>query len=314
MWWMVYKIKGSWLVLVPATILCFLLLETAFRIFFCCYLTFSIDPRTYWSLNPDQAGYVALGGERANVGSDGHRVDSATIGAHNVIFIGDSFTFGQSVSDNETFPYLVEKWLNKGNQSVNVINLAVPGWGPYQCLQALNSSIGLNVPETVVYVVSSFDMERQRMSNERFYFLQRSIMSVLGKSQFLRFLFDMSSRATGSNFGTTGNYVSGDLADLFAINEEYIREMSTISNTYGADFVILQYPSSDGNEFAQLLRGHCESINATCILDLASYFDDFSENQLNLPDGHPTPLAHHVTAWVMLHELEQSLDPNRHIY
>ncbi|MFI5329755.1 MAG: SGNH/GDSL hydrolase family protein [Desulfobaccales bacterium] len=46
-----------------------------------------------------------------------------------VLFLGDSFTYGVGVNDDQAFPYLVEKILQDRNYSVETINAGNPGVG-----------------------------------------------------------------------------------------------------------------------------------------------------------------------------------------
>jgi len=48
---------------------------------------------------------------------------------HRILFLGDSFTYGLGVNDDQTFPYLIEKHLISEKMSVEVINAGNPGRG-----------------------------------------------------------------------------------------------------------------------------------------------------------------------------------------
>jgi lysophospholipase L1-like esterase len=60
-------------------------------------------------------------------GSREYREDKQT--KYRVLFLGDSFTYGTGVNDNETFVYQVEKVLIADNLSVEVMNAGCPGKG-----------------------------------------------------------------------------------------------------------------------------------------------------------------------------------------
>jgi hypothetical protein len=53
-----------------------------------------------------------------------------------VLLFGDSFTFGDGVSDEETYAAQIVKW---SGRRVAVQNFAVSGWGPHQFLAGLQS-------------------------------------------------------------------------------------------------------------------------------------------------------------------------------
>lgn len=61
--------------------------------------------------------------------------------AEAVLFLGDSFTFGAFLNDDETTPYHFNKVFNFND---NVINAGIVGWGPHQVLRdlELNERIG----------------------------------------------------------------------------------------------------------------------------------------------------------------------------
>ncbi|MGA7564256.1 MAG: SGNH/GDSL hydrolase family protein [Desulfobaccales bacterium] len=50
-------------------------------------------------------------------------------GEHRILFLGDSFTYGLGVNDDQTFPYLIAKHLNSEKMSVEGINAGNPGRG-----------------------------------------------------------------------------------------------------------------------------------------------------------------------------------------
>jgi len=81
------------------------------------------------------------------IGPDGFRVtpkygDKQT---HRINFLGDSFTFGEGVSDNETMAYFVGDLVNTqaANQwaPLQVKNYGIHGWGIHQSLAVLQSDL-----------------------------------------------------------------------------------------------------------------------------------------------------------------------------
>ena len=72
-------------------------------------------------------------------------IDSA-FPANRIICLGDSFTFGMGVKDDETYPYNLETYLKNAlpNENIGVINAGQIGWGTGQELRWLESS-GLNL-------------------------------------------------------------------------------------------------------------------------------------------------------------------------
>jgi hypothetical protein len=68
-------------------------------------------------------------GVRVKINSYGMRDDEPWAEpAKRIVIIGDSFTFGFGVPQEETFPILLEKEINKGGEVYDVLNLAVAGY------------------------------------------------------------------------------------------------------------------------------------------------------------------------------------------
>lgn len=74
-----------------------------------------------------------------------------------IIFVGDSFTWGQVNRDNETFPYYLDRLFN---ESVDVINMGVHGYGPGQFfLYFMREGLKYN-PDVVVFGLLLPDIHR----------------------------------------------------------------------------------------------------------------------------------------------------------
>jgi hypothetical protein len=77
-----------------------------------------------------------------------------------VIFIGDSFTFGEEVSDKETYPYYFGKLL----PNIEVINLGVHGYGHDQMLISLREQGQLYKPDFVILGFIEADTKRNMVN------------------------------------------------------------------------------------------------------------------------------------------------------
>jgi hypothetical protein len=67
-----------------------------------------------------------------------------------VVFFGDSFTFGEGVSDHDTMPYFFAK---EGDGKFNVYNLGFHGYGPHQMLRALETERLKTIVDDPVHLV-----------------------------------------------------------------------------------------------------------------------------------------------------------------
>lgn len=104
------------------------------------------DPVLGFSLKPDsQAVHTAtFGAEKVyrityHIDADGARKGPAgPAGADTYLFVGDSFTFGQGLSDDQ---HLAAQFAKANDYKVNAVNLGVPGNSPNQILRAFETGL-----------------------------------------------------------------------------------------------------------------------------------------------------------------------------
>ena len=100
---------------------------------------FDSDPFTGFKLKPHGTGYFH-DGIQATANSNGHRDNEVSMlrtpGVFRILLLGDSFTVGASVAQDEAYPQVLERMLNNDNtRHIEIINAAVGGWGPFQYAQ-----------------------------------------------------------------------------------------------------------------------------------------------------------------------------------
>jgi len=100
---------------------------------------FEPDPFTGYRLKANSIGFFQ---QRipARVNKNGHRDEPVSIdkppGTFRILVLGDSFTVGASVAQDETYADVLEKLLTKkALVPVEVINAGVGGWDPFQYAQ-----------------------------------------------------------------------------------------------------------------------------------------------------------------------------------
>jgi len=97
--------------------------------------TMDRDPHVGYRLRPGSVSRLHRG-ILAHVNGQGFRdseVGPREPGTLRILAIGDSFTFGTNVADDEPYPQVLESLLAaSARRPVEVINTGVPGWGPVQ--------------------------------------------------------------------------------------------------------------------------------------------------------------------------------------
>jgi lysophospholipase L1-like esterase len=94
------------------------------------------DPHTGFRLQPNSQGRFRSG-VLGTVNSHGHRDDESPrrkpSGTFRILVLGDSFTQGSNVEQDDTYPQVLERLLKEHLDTPSeVINTGVGGWDPYQ--------------------------------------------------------------------------------------------------------------------------------------------------------------------------------------
>lgn len=108
-------------------------------------------PTRGWALKPNLDGFPMIGDRRLTTNSRGLRSPSefayqSASGRFRVLILGDSFTFGEEVSDQDSYPAVLSGLLPHSE----ILNLGVHGYGLDQMLLYLKEEGILYRPDTVV--------------------------------------------------------------------------------------------------------------------------------------------------------------------
>ena len=114
-----------------------------------------------WAVRPDVRNQVMFGDRVLSTNSEGVRgvreyARTRAPGTQRVLVLGDSFTFGDEVSDDETYAHFLEELL----PGVEVVNLGVHGYGHDQMLLYLREVGARYAPDLVLLGFVADDMER----------------------------------------------------------------------------------------------------------------------------------------------------------
>lgn len=118
-------------------------------------------PARGWTLKPDIKDLRVFDGKMLNSNSRGFRGKTEyefarTSGKRRIIVLGDSFTFGEEVSDDETYSHDLESAL----PNTEVLNLGVQGYGHDQMLLYLKEEGVKYHPDVVIVGFAYLDVYR----------------------------------------------------------------------------------------------------------------------------------------------------------
>ncbi len=136
----------SFFIAVPlaASVLVLLAIELGLRVFHPIpyapehNMVFDADPDTGYRLRPGGSATFGNGarGVANNAGLRNREVGPKPAGTYRILVLGDSFTEGASVAEEEAYPQVLEKILRRRiARAVEVVNTGVGGWDPFQYAQ-----------------------------------------------------------------------------------------------------------------------------------------------------------------------------------
>lgn len=120
------------------------------------------DPDLGWKYKKNLKNVDFYENKHVSTNREGYRNQFEFSTKHDKItfILGDSFTFGDEVNDNETFSYL----LNENYPNKKFYNLGVSSYGYDQALLTLQKYIGLYRPKMVMLAFNFTDLERALLS------------------------------------------------------------------------------------------------------------------------------------------------------
>lgn len=264
---------------------------------------------------------------------------AAQPGVLNVVFAGDSFTFGHGVQVADRFDSLLEKHLREAGRPVRGINVGVNAWGTLQATRYLQANLGLLSPDVVVLTFCEND------PHDDSYFLEHGIsfdrVRFPGKD-FLRahsHLFRLAqhlylvSRKYRAAQKPDAPAVKAELATkateqerraeaeqapaaAFAppISEEQWTRTEGYLREFMAGFVahnpngrmLLQATDPLNPDIQAHLAGVAQRLPGVDYVDLATAAGRLSLAERRLPfDGHWSPAMHRISADALHHALNQ---------
>jgi hypothetical protein len=313
---------------------CLIVAEMVCRIFFPdTRLKYEADPELLVRFKPNQDGFInlnnGLSAQRVRINELGLRgTNLQNTSSRRILFLGDSFTFGLGVEENESFATLVGYALG---EDISVINGGQPGYGIYQMEALLRGLAPIVRPELVVVTIWQYLLLRQPLSEwQRNMFFEKSekiqrlkSVSVLGTHLYrmyerllLSFEFDYFLPILRGPRLHNEPDAPGHEEYRHALEADSVR-LLTICDTahsYGAKLMLVFWPR-EGFSTAEKGGISTELISELEILgennqipfySVQNTLEAYPPEKLVIPfDGHPTPFAHCLVARKLMSALEE---------
>ncbi len=176
------RLLGNLLISLSAIILILIAFEVFFRIYYGGQIRYDYVGNL-WVLKPNQAGFTYPNGKIASINSGGFRGPLIDSKNPTILLLGDSFTFGYAIGDNDTLAMSLARELKKLGLDYNVVNGGVPGYGVGQMVSLYNLKFASYKPKLVIVCLIEGDIIRQTGDQTRGFFSR-----ILSKSSFVAFI------------------------------------------------------------------------------------------------------------------------------
>lgn len=165
----------------------FLLLEGVFRIYLGNNLSYEYRNGA-WFLEPEQQGFTHVNGKVATINEHGFRGEY-NADKNAVLVLGDSFTFGYCLADNETLPYRTEQVLaDRFGCDVEFVNAGVPGYGVHHMIALYEQEFASYPVDHVVLTMIEPDVLRQPSDASPYAERRMVARKLIRSSSFLAFM------------------------------------------------------------------------------------------------------------------------------
>jgi lysophospholipase L1-like esterase len=226
-------------------------------------------------------------------------------GTTRVLVMGDSYTWGYAVAEDEAYPQVAERLLREaGRRDIEVINGAVPDYNSRQERQLLEQLLPIYLPDSVflAYVVNDAEPSTAMPSNpEETYRHSRSwflteVADRLNSKVFRRRVLPSAKDNVGSTY--LDGFAEGSVK--WRDSREAIRQMRDLCADVGIPFTILILPDVTQHlDDRYAWRGIHDTVTrwggelGIPVHDLLALFRGEDHETLLVPwDGHPNAQAH----------------------
>lgn len=267
------------------------------------------SPTLGWALQPNLRN-VTVGDKVLNTNARGLRgvqeYGYDRTANKRIIVLGDSFTFGMDVSDDETYVAYLDKQLPR----VEVLNFGVPGYGHDQMLIYFRDEGVKYRPDIVIIGFVELDLYRNMMNfknyskpqfkldgNKKLYLTNTPVSppeAFLSREFFRLKTFDLLTILQGKLLWRLGLQEERMNEVSTAILDELIREIENIDAT-----PVLVYLPLDlvGGKKETFFQGYCQNRPIACL----SLQEPFAQNiasdaEFRSYTDHWQPLAHKIAA------------------
>ncbi|MEG5001087.1 SGNH/GDSL hydrolase family protein [Microcoleus sp. B4-D4] len=270
--------------------------------------TYPDNPRRYFNEKNEVSGTINAKGFR---GLD--RTFEKPNGITRIAFLGDSFTLGIGVKDNDTLPVSFERAIQSKHPKTQVLNFGISGTSTKEQIKLLEEYVIKFQPDVVVIVVFLNDADRTGTVN--FMSRPKVLAKVRKNSFFINALIDSIEKPILYQ-QMIRHYQDGYLENSpgWQTMKTALRTGKTLSEKQNFQLVVTIYPvlfkldnSYPFTHIHKTIEDYCASLKIP-FLDLFNGFVGQNDSKLwvHKTDQHPNEVANRIAAG----ELSKFFDSN----
>ncbi|HTY45923.1 MAG TPA: SGNH/GDSL hydrolase family protein [Patescibacteria group bacterium] len=223
-----------------------------------------------------------------------------------ILFLGDSYTFGWSVNDDQAYPHQLENLLLQNNYDAEIVNLGVPAYNTVQEYQLLCQKLDVYNPDVVILAYVMNDAEPQNivpLAPEIKYQCASSWLFEDFKLLLYKVHFPFRKTFLRSNTYCIGrNYLEGfePGSPKWKLSKNALKDIVSFCRKKNITFFVAILPDVTQDfvgcyrwrPIHQVVSKWCEEFGVGYI-DLLPYFAGIDHKDFWVAgEGHPNPHAH----------------------
>ena len=205
---------------------------------------FMKDPHLHWKLRPNVK--LTFLGSEVRTTAEGFRGPAVESGRRNILFLGDSGTFGWRVAEASAFPAKLVALLNArpGGGTWQALNAGVPGYSSHQVRDLSQRLLSAWKPEVVVICVGNNDpapatRSDAQLAKDRFW--AATLQTGLSHSRFLVWVSEQVQPEKVETFHATSRTEARPRVDDLRLAEN-LRTIIATARKAGAKPIVLLPP------------------------------------------------------------------------
>ena len=230
--------------------------------------------------------------------------DDAACYKNTVLFFGCSYTYGEGINDNETFPYLVGT-----SSKTKVYNFGFHGYGPHQMLSEIEHGFVKHVvdssPKYAIFTTAYFQVERAAGYDSWDYHGPKYILSKDGKLEYaghfddplgMKLLVELSEKSSiVEEILENRNHVDeGDVERYVAI--VVAAKNALLKEFPGIEFHVIYWDFDKEHDPMILERFQQEGIKVHLISKILQYPATYNHYVISAFERHPNSTANKCIA------------------